>query len=124
MKRLCAIPFALCLVASSAFAQSGADMLRACQLLQSGMHREGDTIYLPPGADVNQCWGFMSAVLQYASLADQSGKPLNNACPGPGVSVVDVIRLYVEYARAHPDKLQLRAAAVAYNAMADAFPCK
>jgi Rap1a immunity proteins len=34
------------------------------------------------------------------------------------------VRLFVDYANAHPEKLNLPAAAVAYNAMADAFPCK
>lgn len=88
------------------------------------MHIEGDTIYLPPGNDVGQCWGFMTAVLEYAMLADKDGKTLLNACPDPDTTVPQVIGIFVKYARSHPEKLNLRAAAVAYNAMADAFPCK
>jgi hypothetical protein len=36
----------------------------------------------------------------------------------------DVVRIFVDYARAHPEKMERRAAAIAYNAMADAFPYK
>lgn len=34
-----------------------------------------------------------------------------------------VLHVFVHYAEAHPDKMDLPAAAVAFNAMADAFPC-
>jgi Rap1a immunity proteins len=105
-------------------AQNGEKMLQACEILQRGSHVEGDTIYLPPGNDVNQCWGFMSAVQQYSTLADRDGRPLLSACPPPDATQAQIIRVFIEYARGHPDKLNLRAAAVAFNAMADAFPCK
>lgn len=116
-------PWLLVLLAPPAFAQSAGDMLRACEILQRGMHVEGATVYLPPGKEVHQCWGFMSAVLQYAALAGRDGKPLLGACAGPHTTTTEVIRLFVDYANGHPDKLGLSAAAVAYNAMADAFPC-
>lgn len=81
-------------------------------------------IRLPPGNDVNQCWGFMTAVLEYETLTDTDGKTLLNACPDPDTTIPQVIGIFVKYARSHPEKLNLRAAAVAYNAMADAFPSK
>jgi Rap1a immunity proteins len=107
-----------------ASAQSAQKMLQACEIVQRGSRVETDTIYLPPGNDVNQCWGFMNAVLQYATLADKDGKTFLSACPGPDTTITQVIRVFVDYARSHPEKLELKAAAVAYNAMADAFPCK
>lgn len=88
------------------------------------MHVEGAIVYLPPGKEVHQCWGFMSAVLEYAALADRDGKPMLGACTGPDTTTTQVIRLFVNYANGHTEKLQLSAAAVAYNAMAEAFPCK
>ena len=44
-------------------------------------------------------------------LTDQNGKPLLEACPGQDTRVTEIIRLFIEYARAHPDKLKLSAAA-------------
>jgi hypothetical protein len=88
------------------------------------MHVEGNKVYPPPGGDVRQCWGFMGAVLEYAALADRDGRPLLAACPKPDTTTIQVLRVFIDYANSHPDKLGLSAAAVAFNAMADAFPCK
>ena len=112
------------LAGSVASAQSAREMLQACELLQRGMHIEGKTIYIPPSAKVNQCWGFIEAVQEYSSLADQNGKTLLDACPGENSATVDVLHEFVAYLQKHPEKLDLKAAAAAYNAMADAFPCK
>ena len=88
------------------------------------MRVSGKDVYLPPRPDVNQCWGFMSAVQQYAALADQDGKTLLDACPSADSTTLQIVRTFTSYARAHPEKLSLEAAAVAYNAMRDRFPCK
>lgn len=109
---------------TSARAQTAGELLNACELLESGMHVERDRVFLPPGADVARCWGFMEAVREYSALADKDGKTLLHSCPPEDGSTTLVLRLFVEYARAHPEKLNLPAAAVAFNAMADAFPCK
>jgi Rap1a immunity proteins len=115
----------LMLVPEALARAEGADkMLRACEILSRGMHVEGDTVYLPPGADVNQCWGFMSAVQEYSMLADHDGKTFLRACPPPDTTTVQIIQVFIKYANAHPEKLKLKAAAVAFNAMADAFPCR
>lgn len=125
MGKLSSVGLVLAFLGSSvAHAQSGKELLHACEMLQRGIHVEAGTAFLPPGADARQCWGFMEAVREYASLADQAGKPLLHACPTADVTTSAILRLFVAYAQAHPEKLSLPAAAVAYNAMADAFPCK
>jgi hypothetical protein len=65
----------------------------------------------------------MLAVQQYSILADHDGKTFLGACPKPDTTTTQVLRIFIKYARAHPEKLGLPAAAVAFNAMADAFPC-
>ena len=112
------------LASSVASAQSAREMLQACEMLQRGMHIEGTTIYIPPSAKVNQCWGFIEAVQEYSLLAGQNGKPLLDTCPGEDSTTVDVLHKFVAYLHKHPEKLDLKAAAATYNAMADAFPCK
>jgi len=112
------------LAGSPASAESAREMLQACEMLQRGMHIEGQTIYIPPSARVNQCWGFIEAVQEYSSLAGQNGKTLLDACPGENITTVDVLHEFVSYLQKHPEKLDLKAAAAAYNAMVDAFPCK
>lgn len=118
---LLAIAAALC--GSSVQAQTAGEMLKACEIAQRGMHVEGSHVFLPPGADVNQCWGFIEAVQEYSMLADQDGRTLLHACPPEAGMTTQVLRVFIDYARAHPDKMHLPAAAVAFNAMADAFSC-
>ena len=80
MKALCA---ALCLLlpVSLAHAQTAGEMLRSSEILQRGAHTEGGAVFLPPGVDARQCWGFMSAVQQFTTLADQNSKTFLNSCP-------------------------------------------
>ncbi len=99
-------------------------MLQSCQPLQRGMHVDRDKVFLSTGVNVQQCWGFIEAVQEFSILADQDGKTLLGACPDEDTKTVQIVKVFVDYARAHPDRLSLPAADVAYNAMADAFPCK
>jgi len=84
--------------------------------------QKGTQALIPPGSDVTQCWGFMLAVQQYSILADYEGKTCLGACPKPDTATLQVLRIFIDYARSHPEKLGLPAAAVALNAMADALP--
>ena len=104
-------------------AQTAGEMLHACQTLQRGMRITGNTAFLPPGTEAQQCWGFMSAVQEYSVLADQTGARLLGACPATDTKTTQIVEVFVKYANAHREKLDASAAAVAYNAMAVAFPC-
>jgi hypothetical protein len=104
-------------------AQTAGEMAHACQMLQRGMRVKGDTAFLPSSTEAQQCWGFMSAVQEYSVLADQAGTRLLNACPAADTKTTEIVDVFVKYANAHPEKRDTPAAAAAYNAMADAFPC-
>jgi hypothetical protein len=106
-----------------ALAQTAGEMFHACQTLQRGMRIKGDIAFLPPGAEAQQCWGFMSAVQEYSVLSDQAGNRLLGACPAPDTKTTQIVEVFVKYAKAHSDKLDMPAAVAAYSALADAFPC-
>ena len=53
----------------SAKAQTVQDMVKACQDIQVN----GTTVQLA-SPDANQCWGYFSAVQQYATLVDSNQK--------------------------------------------------
>src|ERR1700727_2379911 len=99
-------------------AQTAGEMLHACQILQRGMRVTGNTAFLPPGTEAQQCWGFMSAVQEYSVLADQAGTRLLGACAAADTKTTQIVDVFVKYANAHREKLDTSAAAVAYNAMA------
>ena len=71
-----AIVLTLVWSATTAHAETAKELLHVCELLQRGMHVEGTQVFLPPGSDVAQCWGFMLAVQQSSILADHDGKTL------------------------------------------------
>jgi len=106
-----------------AHAQTARELLHACESLQRGIRVKRDQVLILPGSDVAQCWGFMLAVQQYSALADQNGQTLLGACPKPDTTTAQVLRIFIKYARSHPDKLGGPAGLLAFNAMADAFPC-
>jgi Rap1a immunity proteins len=110
-------------IGTPAQAQTARELLHVCESLQRGMRVKGTQVFIPPGSDVAQCWGFMLAVQQYSTLADHDGKTLLGACPKPDTTTTQVLRTFIEYARSHPDELGLPAADIAFNAMAEAFPC-
>jgi Rap1a immunity proteins len=116
---------AACLLSANTavLAQTAGEMLHACQTLQRGMRITGNTAFLPSGTEAQQCWGFMSAVQGYSVLADQAGSRLLSSCPAADTKTTQIVDVFVKYANAHREKLNAPAAAVAYNAMADAFPC-
>jgi hypothetical protein len=109
--------------ATPVLAQTTGEMLHACQTLQRGMRIKGNAAFLPPGAEAQQCWGFMSAVQEYSVLSDQGGSRLLGACPAPDTKTTQIVEVIVKYASAHPDKSDMPAAVTAYNALADAYPC-
>jgi len=125
MKSICVAFCFLVLSVGFAHARSGYEMLQACESAEHVMRKVGDNVLLLNTPDVNKCWGFMEAVEQYSTLADQTGRTFLNSCPPlTGINTTQVLRIFTTYARKHPEELSVIAAAVAYNAMADAFPCK
>jgi hypothetical protein len=58
---------------------------------------------------------------ELANLAEQDG---TIRYKNPETTTLQIIRVFTKYATAHPEKLDLSAAAVAYSAMADEFPCR
>jgi hypothetical protein len=111
------------LFAFPAQAQTARELLPVCESLQRGLHTKRDQVFIPPGSAVAQCWGFMSAVQQYAAVADQNGTRLLDACPKPDITTTQVLGKFIRYARSHPKELDEPAALVAFHAMRDAFPC-
>jgi hypothetical protein len=84
----------------------------------------GDNIQLPNRTDVHRCWGYMGAVQDfYIIVDDQTRTPLLSACPGPKTKLTQLIRVFTNYARAHPQELHEKASILVYRAMLEAFPC-
>ena len=117
---LLALTLFLCTPARS---ETGNGLLQACEALERGMRISGDTIQLPARADVHKCWGYMAAVQDLSLAVDETGKHLLGSCPGPNTKLTQLIRVFTNYARTHPQELHEMAPVLVLNAMAQAFPC-
>jgi Rap1a immunity proteins len=117
---LLALTLFLC---SSAHSETGSGLLQACEALERGMRISGGKIQLPEGTDVRQCWGYMSAVQDFGVIEDETGKPLLNSCPDPKTTLTQLIRVFTNYARTHPQELHEKASLLVLRAITSAFPC-
>jgi hypothetical protein len=65
----------------------------------------------------------MSAVQDLSGAEDETGKRLLNYCPAPKTKLTQLIRVFTNYARTHPQELHEIAPVLIMRAMQEAFPC-
>ena len=112
------------LLSTPAHSETGDGLLQACEALERGIRIMGDNVQLPARTDAHQCWGYMGAVQDFSVLIDpETGKRLIKTCPTPGTTLTQLIRVFTNYARTHPQELHQTASMLVLNAMAQAFPC-
>jgi hypothetical protein len=123
MKRTyCSLALTLFLLSTPAHSDSGDELLQACEALERTARISGDMIQLPNRTDVHRCWGYMSAVQDF-SVVTNNGTRLLKSCPGPNTTLTQLIRVFTNYARTHPQELHDKASVLVLSAMAQAFPC-
>ena len=104
---LLALTLFLCTPARS---ETGNGLLQACEALEREALIEGDSIQLPARTDVHECWGYMGAAQDFSAMVNnQTGKRLLNSCPGPKTTLTQLVRVFTNYARAHPQELHDKA---------------
>jgi hypothetical protein len=124
MKRLFLTGVAALFLATPAHSETGNGLLQACEALEREARISGDNIQLPNKADIHKCWGYMAAVQDFSGAVDyETGKRLFGSCPGPKTNLTQLIRVFTNYARTHPQELHEKASLLVYRAMLEAFPC-
>ena len=112
------------LLCTPARSETGNGLLQACEALEREALIEGDSIQLPAKTDVHECWGYMGAAQDFSAMVNnQTGKRLLNSCPGPKTTLTQLVRVFTNYAKAHPQELHEKASLLVYRAMLNAFPC-
>jgi len=110
-------------VSTPAHSETGNGLLQACEALEREVRISGNKVLLPERPHVYRCWGYMGAVQDLSVGVDEAGKPLLGSCPGPNTKLTQLIRVFTNYARTHPQELHEKAPVLVLNAMAQAFPC-
>jgi hypothetical protein len=97
------------------------ELLQSCQAATAiAETRTGATLDIPSAG--LPCWYYMSAMQNMAVLVDESGTRFLGVCPPADSTVMDFVRVFVQYA--HKQKAPAEnAAALALSGLAQAFPC-
>ncbi len=102
-------------------AMTTSELLQSCQAVTaSAVARAGATLDIPAAG--LPCWYYMSAMQNMAVLVDESGTRFLGICPPADSTVVDFVRIFVQYAR--KQKAEDNAAALVLPGLAQAFPCR
>lgn len=119
--------FAACLLApNGAAAMTPGELLQSCQSVANAAVARGGAIIDIPKSGL-PCWYYMSAVQNMAVLVDESGTRLLGLCPPADSTVLDFVRIFVQYARKQTAAAKNgaeNAAAMALPGLAEAFPCR
>jgi hypothetical protein len=110
------------LVRGDAIALSPADLLASCEAITDASPLSAEKTF-DIAAEGLPCWYYMSAVQNMTVLADERGERLLGICPPPDSTVLDFVRVFVQYARTEDVGSQRNAAAFALLGLARAFPC-
>jgi hypothetical protein len=108
---------------SSARAQTGAEYLRYCEQFENAVVQRGGQLSFPDGGPSN-CWHFFIAFRELADVVDmETGKSGLGLCIPTDVPLTQLIRIFTNYAEAHPDTLQTVPAILAWQAVWQSFHC-
>jgi hypothetical protein len=122
MKGILLSTFALLLLTGNACAiGTGSDLLSACEAFERDAEVFDGHVRMGTSWDSYVCFGFMNAVQQFSGLkSSDQGLPI---CVPPGAGdLVQLIRVFTNYARAHPEQLHLQGAELAIRALEVCLP--
>jgi hypothetical protein len=95
--------------------------LQSCRSIADTASPKDNQIEIPESG--LPCWYYMSAVQNMSVLVDESGVRLLGLCPPANSTVLDFVKIYVQYAR-KKDAEDDNPAALALSGLAMAYPCR
>jgi Ssp1 endopeptidase immunity protein Rap1a len=104
-------------------AQTTNELLKSCEAVTNAARSaQAATIDIPRAGIA--CWNYMAAIQNASVLVDKEEKRLLGVCAPPDATLLDHVRIVVEYARRDRKNAPDNAAALAVMALSEAFPCK
>ena len=108
---------------------STGQLLSYCEQLEKNWQFTGDgkVEIRGGGTDAFRCWSYIEAFyeLSYLVLVEEDGTQTHpvKACPPKGVSLTQLIRMFLQYARSNPGELHWEASLAMLNLLHKNFPC-
>jgi hypothetical protein len=114
----------LCLWSSPAFGETAEEMASACRIVAAAKVVDGQ-VALPQDFDSGVCWGAFATLEKAVSVivGSQSNVPTFGACTPETSTRTQLIAIFVEYTRRHPERLHESFFNIAIDSLRTAFPC-
>ena len=107
-----------------AFGESAGELYSACKSIAEAKIAHGGTIGLRQDFDTGLCWGAFASLQKIITANDSAGRLLLGVCTSPESTRSELIAVFVEYVRRHPERRHDDFMAVALDAFDAAYPCK
>jgi Rap1a immunity proteins len=106
----------------SAAADTPKELLHSCEaVISAAGPTAGHTVDIPAAG--LPCWYYMSAMQNMSALVDERGERLLGICPSADSTVLDYVRVFVQYAHRNRKEVYENAAVLAFLGLSEAFPC-
>ena len=83
----------------------------------------GDAVHMPQTFDAGVCWGAFAVIQKMTRWADSGGKRYFGVCNPANSTRTQLIAIFVEYAKHHPQKYSDDFDDVVLDGLREAFPC-
>jgi len=84
----------------------------------------GRQIRIPKTPAALLCWGYMQAMQDLLVWSDEDGRRIMGSCPPAKTTEMQLIQVFVKYARSHRRQLQGNTALAVMTAFQRKFPCQ
>ena len=104
-------------------AESAEQMLSSCKAVTAATITESSVIFVET-FESGVCWGaFGTLIRALQALDSENRRPLLGVCLPAKATRTEIIAVFVEYSKRHPERYHEDFFLVALNAAHEAFPC-
>jgi hypothetical protein len=121
---LVVVTIAVLFLPSLSHADTAAEMFSACKPLAEA-HVEEGYVKMPGTQSASKCWGAFAAIQDETTLIDGEDRHIFPfGCVPATAKRTDLIAVFVEYVRRHPEQRQEKFVSVVIDAFGAAYPCQ
>jgi hypothetical protein len=104
--------------------RSAEGLLEACGEVVRSLRDAGDSVTFTTTFSTGECWAYVGALQRAANYGDPvTHQSLLGTCLPPDSTLAQLVRVFVTYARAHPEQLHKAPSDVVLHSFQSAFPC-
>jgi hypothetical protein len=125
--RLLLLAFSMAMLISMpavAVGEPARDMLSKCTQSLSSLSMKREMVSLPRTVSAGWCWGAFEVIQRLIVYSNEANQHLFRVCAPPDSTRVEIIRVFLDYAKRHPKELDQEFTDMALTSLTEAFPCK